>query len=233
MRVGSVSTRVIDVHVYGIDLLSVIFRSAFAHDTEIPPLASWYGAISYDLRSDLVFQQSKVSSTHHVAQVNPVLLPFFDRKVMCFFSRTTHAHIRQLRHNVLFVVYKNCPGQQDSQISRQLNTYGTWWSGNLLFLQSLPQALPHCDNGCKMLGTIYLRMTFGTFMAVWIQEYMSALPPESYTVYWCDCLSNPYCYMYVSFDLNLLSYTSTMIDYNSLQFSMQWTSWRCSIFPVV
>ena len=33
MSVGSVCMRVMDVHVYDIDLVSVIFRSAFVHDT--------------------------------------------------------------------------------------------------------------------------------------------------------------------------------------------------------
>ena len=32
--------RVIDVHVYGVDLVSVIFRSAFVHDTQAPTQAS-------------------------------------------------------------------------------------------------------------------------------------------------------------------------------------------------
>ena len=40
MRVGSVCMRVMDVHVYGVDLVNVIFRSAFAHDTLAPPQAS-------------------------------------------------------------------------------------------------------------------------------------------------------------------------------------------------
>ena len=41
-----------------IDLVSVIFRSAFAHDTQAPPQASWCGeAISYNSRSHLVFLQ--------------------------------------------------------------------------------------------------------------------------------------------------------------------------------
>ena len=43
MRVGSVCMRVMDVHVYGVDLVSVIFRSAFAHDTQAAPRASCCG----------------------------------------------------------------------------------------------------------------------------------------------------------------------------------------------
>ena len=42
MRVDSVFMRVIDVYVYGVDLVSVIFRSVFTHDTQAPPQASWY-----------------------------------------------------------------------------------------------------------------------------------------------------------------------------------------------
>ena len=41
MRVGSVCMRVMDIHVYGVDMVSVIFQSAFAHNTQAPPLASW------------------------------------------------------------------------------------------------------------------------------------------------------------------------------------------------
>ena len=43
MRVGSVCVRRIDVHLYGVDLVSVIFRSAFAHDRQAPSQASWCG----------------------------------------------------------------------------------------------------------------------------------------------------------------------------------------------
>ena len=35
--------RVMDVHLYGIDLVSVIFRNAFVHDTKPPTQASWSG----------------------------------------------------------------------------------------------------------------------------------------------------------------------------------------------
>ena len=68
-----------------------------------------------------------------------------------------------------------------SKIPRSLvsfNMLGTWWSGNLLFLQSLSQPLPNCDNGCKLLGKIYHRMTFDTFMTICMREYTPALLPE-------------------------------------------------------
>ena len=41
MRVGSVCMRVMKVHMYGVHLVSVILRSAFAKDTLAPPQASW------------------------------------------------------------------------------------------------------------------------------------------------------------------------------------------------
>ena len=43
IRVGSVSMRVMDVHVYRVDLVSVIFRSTFSHGTQAPPQATWLG----------------------------------------------------------------------------------------------------------------------------------------------------------------------------------------------
>ena len=140
----------------------------------------WGGrGISYNLRSHLVFLQGKVKSAHYIAQVvNPVLLLFLRQEGVWFFSRTTHVHIRLLWCNVLFVVYNNCPGQQDSQIS--LTNWNVWnmMKQNLLFLRSLPQPLPNCDNWCKMLGRIYRKMIFGIFMTVCMWEYMPALPPE-------------------------------------------------------
>ena len=41
---------------------------------------------------------------------------------------------------------------------------------------------PNCDNSCKMLGPIYCRMTFGTFMAVFMREYTHGLSPEEATL---------------------------------------------------
>ena len=49
-RVGSVCMRVLHVHVYGADLVSVIFRSAFAHDTLAPPQAATMGVAGHRLQ---------------------------------------------------------------------------------------------------------------------------------------------------------------------------------------
>ena len=77
MRIGSVCMRVMDVHVYSVDLVSVIIRSAFAHDTQAPPEASWCWIISYNSWPYLVFLQGKVNSARYISQVvNSVLLSF-------------------------------------------------------------------------------------------------------------------------------------------------------------
>ena len=104
-----------------------------------------------------------------------MLLPFPRQEGDVLFSKTTHFQIRLLRRKVPFVVYNNCPGQHDRQISRQLNTYGTWWSGNLLFLQSVPLPLPNCDNRCKMLGTIYCRRTVCTCITISMGKHTHVL----------------------------------------------------------
>ena len=125
----------------------------------VPPQASWCGGPLH--RKDFNSRANAVPSTG----------------MWCAFSAgQRNVHIRLLRLNVLFV-FVQLPGQQEPQISRQLNTYETRWSGNILFLQTLPQPLPNCDNGCNILGTIYRRMTFGTFMAFRMWEYTPALLP--------------------------------------------------------
>ena len=53
MRVDSVCMWVIDVHMYGIDLVRVIFQSAFAHDTQATPQASWCGRPSVTIRGHI------------------------------------------------------------------------------------------------------------------------------------------------------------------------------------
>ena len=69
MSVRSVCMRVMNVDVYSIDLVRVIFRRAFPHDTQAPPQDSWcVGTISYNSRSPLVFLQGKVNSARYIAQ---------------------------------------------------------------------------------------------------------------------------------------------------------------------
>ena len=81
MGVGSVCMLVMDVHVYGVDLVRVIFRSAFAHDTQAPSQASWYGGPSVTRDQICCFCRVKVNSARYIAQVgNSVLLPFLQQE---------------------------------------------------------------------------------------------------------------------------------------------------------
>ena len=67
-----------------------------------------------------------------------------------------------------------------------------------------------------------------------VRIYACVVARVEYTVYWSDYLGTSYCDICVSFGLNLLSYTPTMINYLSHQVSIQWTCpWWCWIFPVV
>ena len=113
----------------------------------------------------LVFLQSKVNSAHYTAQVvNQVLLPFLRQEGDVLLQQdNTRPHMAATL----------CGGQQEPQITCQLNMYGTWWRKNLLFLQSLTQPLLKC-NRCKILGTVYHRMEFGTFMTISTWECITA-----------------------------------------------------------
>ena len=97
-----------------------------------------------------------------------------------------------------------------------------------LYLQRIPQPLPNCDKGCKVFGTIYRRMTFGTFMTVCMREYTPALPPEGVTL--CiDVTGYPLLwYVFFAFGLNLSYITYSYSD----KLPVAWTfSWGCCIFP--
>ena len=112
-----------DLHVCGVDLVIVIFWSAFAHDTQVPPQPSWCGAISYNSWSHLVFLQGKVNSVRYIAQVvNPMLLPFLRHEGDVLFQQDNSVPYTAAATKHVFVVFLNWPGQQDHQISLQFNT---------------------------------------------------------------------------------------------------------------
>ena len=108
-----VCMRVIDIYVYGVDLVSFIFR-VHSSTTQRHHLRV-HGMVKFGI--------SAVPTTLH-RLLTPCYCHFFDQKVMCFLSRTTHVHTWLLRRNVLIVVY-NCPGKQDPYVSCQLNTHRT------------------------------------------------------------------------------------------------------------
>ena len=212
--------------------MSIIFQSVFAHNTQAPPQASWCGGPSVTICNH-TWCFCRVNSGHYIAQVvNPVLLPFLQQEGHVLYHQdNAHPHMAAVMQ-VLSVVYNNCLGQKDPQISCQLNMFRTWWSGNLFFLQSLPQPLTNCDNRCKMLGTLLSQDDIRHFYNRLHARIHTCIAVRwKYTVYWFDCLGTPYCDVCVSFGLNLLSYTPTMINYLWHQFSKQWTCpWRCCIF---
>ena len=171
-----------NVHMYGIGLVSVNLQSAFAHDTQASPQASWCGwAISYNSRSYLVFLQGKINSALYIAQVvNAVLLPFLWQEGDVLFQQdNTHPH-RVLWCNVLFVVYNKCPshpGQQDLQISCQLNKYGTRWARTYSVSRAWHYYYLIATIGAWCLGNLS-HDAFCIFMTVFMQVYTPALPPE-------------------------------------------------------
>ena len=141
ISVSSVCMLVMDIHVYGIDLVSVIFRSAFAHDTQAPPQASWFEGPS---RSPLVFVQSKVNSVRYIAQVvNPMILSFLRQEDGVLFNRTTHIHIRLLRRKV-----QQLPWPARSPNLSLIEHIGLWDMMKKEVTLS-PEPLPNCENGYK------------------------------------------------------------------------------------
>ena len=99
MRVGSVYMRMMDVHVYGVDLVSVLFRSAFAHDIQVPPMASCCEGPSVTTR-DHIWCFCRVNSVRYTVQViNLLLVSFLLQVGDVLFSKTVHIHIRPLRRN--------------------------------------------------------------------------------------------------------------------------------------
>ena len=165
-----------------------------------------WGVISYNSQSHMVFLQGEVNSALYIAQVvNPILCHIIDWEMLCFFSRTMHVHIQLLWHNMLFVVY-NYPGQQDPQISCQLNTeeyikdpinsftlspepatiIAELWQWVQYAWENLAQ-----DDSWHLYDCLHARI------------HVCIAARGSFTVYWCDCLGTLYSDMCVSIGLNL------------------------------
>ena len=93
MKVGSVYMQVMDIPVYSIDLVSIIFWSAFTHYTGHTSGFMVWGAISYNSWSYFVFLQGKVNCARYIAQVVNPVLSFLRQEGDVLFSRKTHVHI--------------------------------------------------------------------------------------------------------------------------------------------
>ena len=179
-----------------------------------------WGPISYNSRSHLVFLQGKVNSARYIALVaNKYYCHFFDRKVLCFFRRTTPVHIRRLLlRNVLFVVTNNCPGQQEPQISRHFNTYGTWWRGSYSFSRVCFNHSWVTTTGAGCLGQSIARWhsaPLWSFVCENTRQRCSQMRLHCVFIW----LWAPLTVTCISFDLNLL-YTPTIINYLSHKFSI-------------
>ena len=154
-----------NVLVYGIDLVSIIFRSAFAHDTQTPTSGFMvWGSISYNLLSHLAFLQDKVNSACYNAQVvNPGFTISLTGR-WCAFSA-----------GQCISTYGCCDATCSSWPARfaDLSPIEHMWDiKNLRYFFSRA-CHNHCrkSKGCKMLGTIYRRMAFGTLWPFAMGEY--------------------------------------------------------------
>ena len=155
-----------DVHMYSIDLVSVIFQSAFAH-MQASLQASWCGGPSYNLQSHLVSLQGKVNSAYYIALVvNPVLLPFLRQEDDVLFQQdNAHPHMVAVMQRALRGVQQLLWPKRSPNL---LPVERVWnmMKRELTLSPSLPQPLPNCEKGCKILGTIYRRMIFSTFITI-------------------------------------------------------------------
>ena len=137
----------------------------------------WGGGYQLQLADTFDASGGNLNSVFYIIQVvNSVLLIFLrQRGGLLFQQDNAHPHTAATTQRTFRSEQQlTCP-ERYPDLS-QLTMYGTLWRRNLLFLQSLPQPLPNRDNGCKMLGTVYRRMTFGTFMTFSMREYTPALP---------------------------------------------------------
>ena len=91
-----------DIQVYGVDLVRIIFRSAFAHGTQASLQLHGVGAISYNSRPHLVLLQGKGNSARYIAQVISVLLPFLREEGDVLFQQdNTRPHTAAAMQNAL------------------------------------------------------------------------------------------------------------------------------------
>ena len=135
-----------------------------------------------------------------------MLLPFLRQENMCFFSKTTHVHIRLIPRNVLFVVYKNCPVHHDPP---DLSPIEHLWDMMQRELSLSPEPATTIAELRQRVQDAWDNLSQDDIRHLY--EYLHArlhafvATRGGYTAYLCDCLDTPYCEMYISVGLNLLS----------------------------
>ena len=129
------------------------------------PHLRFHGVGGHLLQLAVIFGilHGKVNSAWYIAQVvNSVLLPFLRQEGDVLIQHgNVRPHMAPATHgDVLSVQQLTWPARSPDllPIEHVLDMV----KRNLLFLQSLPQPLPNCDNEWKMLGTVYRRITFGS-----------------------------------------------------------------------
>ena len=130
--------------------------------------------------------------------INSFLLSFLQQVRRVFFR---HDNVPEGN-----VMYNNCPCQQDSHISRN---WTRMWDMVMRELTLSPVPAKY-DTKCKMIGTVYRRKTFVTFMTVKCE--ITRLRCRQSGVYFILTwlFEHPYCVMCISFDFSC-PYTTTMI----------------------
>ena len=124
------------------------------------------------------------------ATLHRLLIPcywhFFVRKMMCFSAGLTAAATQRVLRGVQLLPRPS----RTPELSPIEHVWDTM-KRELTLSPEPATILPNCYNGCKMLGTIYRRMTFGTFKSVCMREYTPVLPPEGATMCSCVTVSAP------------------------------------------
>ena len=209
----------------------VIFRSTFAHDTQVPPQASWCRGPSVTTRGHVwcfcSVKYTLPATLHRL--LTPCYCHLFDRKVMCFSA--------EQRTSTYGCCDTKCSSwctttSLASMIPRSLANWtrmGYDQSGTYSFSRVCHNHCRITTTGARCLG----QSIAGLYSAplwpfAWENTRLSCCEwGVTFVLMW---LSSLYCDMCVSFGLNLI-YSSTVINYLSHGFAIQWTCpWGCCIF---
>ena len=160
-----------NVHVYGVDLLSVIIRSAFAYHTQASPQASWCGGLWVITRSQIWY------SCRVKQRVPAILLSLVTPRYYNFFEGSWCAFSTGQRMSTYCCCDATCSSwcTTTALASKIPRSVATWTrmvhdkAGTYSFSRA-------CYNNCRIATTVarclevYRRMTFCTFMTVFMRD---------------------------------------------------------------